>query len=395
VRDYIDAVSLEGVKVRWGDDEVATNDHGVFTIHDVPVGEASLTFSKQGYHTLEQTVRVKGQEAVEIDLVPEGKVVFVSNREGGKRGVYVVNYDGSNIQRLVQQVDNTEDYQVARSPDRQRVAFLSTRDKRESSGQRLFEPSLYLINIDGSDLIKVSNHYYISEVQWVGDSQRLVWKGMINPSDYAANLYVYQLGNDSVEQLNNGASVGTIVMNSKKTGILWTQYRGSGDPTAKEGVFYHDFNTQQTEQIFDRDVWGVFFTDGDQKVVFSYTAGDSGDWQSVAYNLRTGQTEESLYNEESTITKVVSPNGEKFAYVTTRDGKSDIYVSNLDGTEEQRLTAMGSVVGALAWSTNGRYIIFDSSKPDESARYVVGLTGAPPRKVTDVYLEIYNPSRGY
>ena len=57
---------------------------------------------------------------------------------------------------------------------------------------------------------------------------------------------------------------------------------------------------------------------------------------------------------------VWSPDGQRLAYQSDRNGQSDIYVCAVDGSGETRLTNMTGNHEAPHWSPNGRSIIFDS-----------------------------------
>jgi Tol biopolymer transport system component len=71
----------------------------------------------------------------------------------------------------------------------------------------------------------------------------------------------------------------------------------------------------------------------------------------------------------------------------TRDGKSDVYISDASGKNEKRLTQVGTAIGEPQWSQDNRYILFDSYQEAETAKYVVSTNGKPAKKVTDIYLE--------
>ena len=74
-----------------------------------------------------------------------GKLVFVSNRDGMEH-IYIMNADGSNQARLTQ--GSCVERYPAPSPDGTRVAF-------ERAGA-CFEPGIYAINTDGTNLTKLS-----------------------------------------------------------------------------------------------------------------------------------------------------------------------------------------------------------------------------------------------
>ena len=77
------------------------------------------------------------------------KIVFASNRDdGGYADIYVMDSDGSNIQRLTN--NKVYDYAPAFSPDGKKIAFNSTKDGK--TGAILKNLGLYVMNADGSNV---------------------------------------------------------------------------------------------------------------------------------------------------------------------------------------------------------------------------------------------------
>lgn len=74
-----------------------------------------------------------------------------------------------------------------------------------------------------------------------------------------------------------------------------------------------------------------------------------------------------------------SPDGRRIAYESSRNGNTEIYVSNIDGTGEQRLTTSSSSDQAPGWSPDGRFIAFESDRTGNFEIWVLEV--ANPRNV--------------
>ena len=78
-----------------------------------------------------------------------------------------------------------------------------------------------------------------------------------------------------------------------------------------------------------------------------------------------------------------SPNGSKIVFQSTRDGQSEIYVMNPDGSAQTRLTNNPAADTAPAWSPDGTKILFTSLRDDPTspALYVMNADGTNQTRV--------------
>ena len=77
-----------------------------------------------------------------------------------------------------------------------------------------------------------------------------------------------------------------------------------------------------------------------------------------------------------------SPDGRKLAFVSRRDGNSEIYVINADGSEQENLTQHPARDSHPSWSPDGRRIVFVSRRDGNSEIYVMNADGSELRNVT-------------
>lgn len=396
VYDFIDGSIISGATVVYEGEEKITGDDGGFLLTNVPIGTVSLHASRQGYRDLDLEVQLSSQYQIDVNLVPEGKTFFVSNRDNGKRGIYSANFDGSDVAQLVQRVGDTEDYGIVLSSDSQKVAFLSTRDGKKSQNNNYDDPNLYVISTDGTNLVRVGSHYFISSISWSNTSDSLVWLGGVSQESYSSDIFVFSVNEGKTTKINSDET-STLIMNPSKSAFVWSQSPTYGDPIAKEGLFYYEFGSKRTTKILDSAAWNVIFSD-DEKVLFvQYNDNISDDEVIMSYDIATNTSVviDQLPISTSSSNQMISPDGLHFASVETRDGKSDVYFSNTDGTGERKLTRIGNVLDLVGWHISGKYILFDNRSSSETARYIVGLGGVSEKKVADIFLESYSYNGGY
>ena len=150
VKDQLTGDALNGATVRLPDGtEQHTDDQGQLNV--TVAEDAQLAIHADHYR--EQQIPATAITS-ELVLLPEGNIVFVSNRDQGKKGLFVTNYNGSDVKSLVARDGETEDYQPIPSPDRSLVAFTSTRgDQKDQYGN--YQTHLYLVRADGTGLNKL------------------------------------------------------------------------------------------------------------------------------------------------------------------------------------------------------------------------------------------------
>jgi Tol biopolymer transport system component len=112
-----------------------------------------------------------------IDWSPDGsKILFWSERDGGKMNIYVMNADGSDQKQLT---NGKYDDSASWSPDGKRIAFTSG-----DNGQ------LYMMNADGSELSRLTENLGNTfNPIWLPDGQYLIF-GSFSDIWQAAALYV-------------------------------------------------------------------------------------------------------------------------------------------------------------------------------------------------------------
>jgi eukaryotic-like serine/threonine-protein kinase len=95
-----------------------------------------------------------------------------------------------------------------------------------------------------------------------------------------------------------------------------------------------------------------------------------------------------------------SPDGRRVAFDSDRSGTSEIWISDLDGSNASALTAFGGpLTSSPNWSPDGRSIAFDSRAGGRSSIYIVESNGGPPRRLetglADTAVPIWSPQGGW
>ena len=104
--------------------------------------------------------------------------------------------------------------------------------------------------------------------------------------------------------------------------------------------------------------------------------------QTFIYNISHGTRNRICAYPGLNTSASFSPNGRKVALTLSKDGNSEIYTVNTDGTRLTRITRARSVDTAPCWSPDGQKIAFVSNRSGSPQIYIVNSQGGSARRLT-------------
>ena len=265
------------------------------------------------------------------------RIAFHSNRDGNWN-IYVMNPDGSGQTRLT---DNpAADSWPSWSPDGRRITFISSRDDPDpNDDDRIW--NIYVMNEDGSDQTRLTNNSaWHSLPRWSPDGRRIAFQSYLD-------------GDWEIFLMNAGGS-GQIRLTDNSAGDAEPSWSPDGRRIAFQS------NRDENAEIY------VMNADG------------------------SGQTR--LTNEAANDRfPSWSPDGQRIAFYSYRDENWEVYVMNAEGSGQTRLTDNPARDIRPSWSPHGRHIAFSSDRddpdPDDNDRimsiYVMNVDGSDETRLTD------------
>ena len=111
-------------------------------------------------------------------------------------------------------------------------------------------------------------------------------------------------------------------------------------------------------------------------------------WGSTGIGLRTSSTElagiENLTDLNEDTAPAISPDGQKIAFMSRRDGNWEIYIINTDGSDLERLTDDPADDGLPTWSPDDNVVAFVSDRGGSWAVWAMTPIGNDQRKLFDM-----------
>lgn len=318
-----------------------------------------------------------------------GRIAFTSERDGYPE-IYVINADGSGLVKLAN--DISPKYSPGWSPDGEKIAFGS-----DDTGIG----SLFVMDADGSNPVKLIDINTIDVYQqfspeslsgtsprWSPDGTKIVFMAVHGIGEIYSSAYLHVLNADGAHLIS----------------------------VALPGWATFDWSPDSQKITFASDCGGYFGicvmnADGTDLVNIAHKPGGdtapvwSPDGEKIAFaSSRNGDSEVFVMNADGSdqinLTNygsgwddypTWSPDGNKIAFSSYRDGNFEIYVMNVDGSNQFNLTNHPAGDTNPVWSPDGMKIAFISDRDGNQEIYVVNADGSGLVRLTDNEGEDYSP----
>jgi TolB protein len=186
-----------------------------------------------------------------------------------------------------------------------------------------------------------------------------------------------------------------------RTRLVFVSDRDYPDRRRKELYIsdYDGFNVRQVTVNKALSILPGWTPEGKGIVYTSYRNGDPQIFLSWIFEGRSVPNVTGERSGTQAFAAVVSPDGKKIAYSANRSGNFDIWVSNIDGTNQRNLTGTPAQDTAPCWSPSGLEIAFTSGRSGSAQLWVMDQDGLNLRRLSSVgnYNDAcaWNPSREF
>ncbi len=382
VKDKVSGAPVSDARITVGGNTTTTDTAGKATtsVEQSDATAASATVSKDSYLEVKLSVTLKrGQPAFGVSLVPAGKVYYLTNRNR-RIDLMRSNLDGSG-EVLVLAGTGAEDQETGILPDINQanlIALVSSRAGRQDS---FGDPKhdLFVVNGDTKNITLLDKDVAFGNFRaWLGGY--LVYE-VFTPTGGKLKSYNASTGQTStIATASAPANMSINLVNKDKV-----YYSIDNGASSINGLYVVEANGQGRRRLSPTPIDSVVIQDKAHVVYRHYNYADVSpvSWRNL--NLTNDQVTSLTHGPSATENYgyADSPDKRFSAFIDERDGRSELYLVNFDGTNERRLTNGAKVSQFVQWYGD-KYIVFTTTS-DENSLYIVSVSGGKPVKIADFY----------
>lgn len=250
------------------------------------------------------------------------------------------------------------------------IAFESDRDGN-------YNHDLYLMNTDGTNVVRVIGPDAVSCPSWSPDGRSLLYESVLTRHIYAINsdgTGLTQLTTGSRSEYcpvwsPDGKYIAFSATDSNSSGIYVIQPGQMGETTLISSRLPDDYWTPQWSPDGRRLAFGSDFENN----IDIYVADVITTTGSIRLSEKLVRLTNDVWDDSFPSW---SPDGERIAFMSGRDGDLEIWTMRADGTQASQITDNRVSDSNPVWSPDGTQILFTSERDGSVDVYVMNADGS-------------------
>ena len=238
-------------------------------------------------------------------------------------------------------------------------------------------PSLWTINVDGSGDTRIKGADHASDPSWSPDGSSIVFVGWDGSPRGGSGIYTMKPDGSNVKLIWNQGLASYLDWSLPGRYVALTSVVAG---TSNRRIIVYDNKDGKWFDIGPGEQ-ASFSPDASRLVAKSCIGGDCG----LYIMNRDGGNKWRLTTGGDDAMPAWSPKGDRIAYASQHDGNWDIWVVNVDGSGNTRITNDPGIDAVPAWLPDGSGIVFRSSRGGSWGIWVMDPDGSNPVRVVDSF----------
>jgi TolB protein len=263
------------------------------------------------------------------------KLTFDSDRDGERmtgtvekrnvKEIYISDYDGENQRRVT--TGRSLNITPRWSPDARSIAYTSY---RHGPGN-IFISNIYQGTLE--ELTKGSSESWLPA--WSPDGTRVAFS---SPRDGNAEIYVVNRDGSNLRRITNNPAIDTTpTWSPSGTQIAFVSDRSGSPQIYIVGADGLGLQKVTSESYADRPTWSPAPYN---EIAYTARTGPGNDIK--VKDLASGNVKQLTFGEGTNESPAFAPNGRHIAFMSTRSGKSQIFIMARDGKNLKQVTRSGN-----------------------------------------------------
>jgi hypothetical protein len=267
---------------------------------------------------------------------------------------------------------------LVKHPTDNLAALVSTRvNARNNDGYLL--STLTLINLKDNNTQAIAQSEQVQLVGWMGS--RLIYVQIAagasasNPQRFRLMSYDYKTADK--KELDSSNLFNDIVLDGS---YIYYAPSAAYQKDPHTGLIQSDADGSNKKTLLSDEVWNIFRVGYD-----TLNLATAKDWYEykIGGNAKPVKLRDSPANPKNRL-YITSQDGKHSLWVDQRDGKGLLINYDTGKQTESTLVTAGGLAYPVKWLTN-TVLVYRVHNDQETADYVLDITGGKPHKITDLY----------
>ncbi|MDQ7021005.1 MAG: carboxypeptidase regulatory-like domain-containing protein [Candidatus Dojkabacteria bacterium] len=364
---YVKGDLVEDLKIRINNVQeervIIDKDMEIFVVEDLEIGKKYLVrVSADGYEEREYELDIKQgvNKPFNFRLVEEGTVYFGYDAGEIDEGhqLYKSSYDGENLVNLTKGFLNINPINLYLDETRDKIYFQSGFQELEDSKKEVISP-IYALDLNNNSFQYLQEDISLSG-RIIPNYKAELFSTVYYP-DRKSNFVTLGLKylNGSTFKDITSASEGEFLDSRISDDSTWLYYTYRPNKDSEMTLTRMNIQTLDRRDVLENPAISILDVSPDgTRVLLTAIDENTRFVELVVYDLRTSELRTLATRNEGNNYRFLNGSNNKFLYINNEDGRSNIFLFNIDKNSEEQITSLNTSDIITNFFIQGDYLFY-------------------------------------